>query len=734
MPQTTRAYFLMLLLTSTWGFSTDITTQASESNGSFEIDVQPILTARGCNAGACHGKARGQNGFQLSLLGFDSDFDHAALTKHARGRRLFPADPEQSLLLLKASGRLPHGGGIRLPHDGPDYSLLKDWITKGAPRSIPDEPQLTNITVKPHQTTLKPSEQLPLSVTAFYSDGTSRNVAARSSFQSNEAAIVGVDPKGTIKAGTLPGEATIMVRYMSQIATCSVAIPVAEDVPAQLYADLPRNNVVDDLVWDKLQSLGLTPSEGIDDSKFMRRAYVDIIGRLPNPTEVREFLTDDHSQKRYTLVDSLLERPEYADHWANKWVDLLRPNPYRVGIKAVLNYDNWIRDSFRKNKPYDQFVRELLTAQGSTFRNGAVTLFRDRRSPEELTTLVSQLFLGVRLECARCHHHPFEKWGQTDFYSFAAYFSRVGRKGTGLSPPISGGEEIVMLAESGAVYHPISGDTMQPKPLFGTAAEVSADNDPRQALADWITEKENPLFVQVMANRIWADLMGRGLVEPVDDLRATNPPSNAALLKTLGDHFRDENFNIKELIRLIATSYVYSLSSIANDNNVLDTLNYSRHYRRRLRAETLLDAVCDITAVPESFAGMPAGSRASQIWTHRTKSLFLDTFGRPDPNKDPPCERMEESTVTQALHLMNADGLNAKIISDDGWAVELANSNLSSDQIVEELYLAIYSRFPDSSERTLATDFFAQAGDKRKSFVEDLMWALINTPEFFLVD
>ena len=703
---------------------------------SFELQVQPIMAARGCSTGACHGKQRGQNGFQLSLLGFDSEFDYAALSMNARGRRVFPAAPDQSLLLLKATGQAPHGGGQRFAIDSDEYRILRDWIVAGLPRRLPNEPTLTAVTATPTERFMKPGETLQLQVTAHYSDGSTDDVTRMAMFQSNESAIVAVDDDGLVEAGPIPGEASIMARYMNVIATCNVAIPLAGEVPDELYVNLPRNNFIDDLVWQKLKSLGITPSGPVDDAKFIRRVYIDIIGTLPTPDEVREFLADSSEDKRQQLIDRLLDRPEYAEHWANKWVDLLRPNPYRVGIKAVLNYDHWIRDSFRKNKPYDQFVRELIAAQGSTWHNGAATLFRDRRSPDEITTLVTQLFLGIRLECAKCHHHVFEKWSQEDFYSFAAYFSRVGYKGTGLSPPISGGEEIVLTAKTGSVSHPLTGEVLEPRPLFLEAPPIDPEADPREALAAWVTSKENDYFAQVMVNRIWADLMGRGLVMPVDDLRATNPPSNGPLLEALANDFREKQFNLKEVIRSITMSYAYSLSSDPTERNIADTQNYSRHYRQRLRAEVMLDAVADITGIPNTFAAMPAGSRAKEIWTHRVSSLFLDTFGRPDPNQDPPCERQEDATVTQALHMMNATELHQRVSSDKGRAAELAASDKTPEQIVQELYLLVYARFPDSDEREFGNKLFATATDPtgRKQATEDLLWALLNTPEFLFKD
>ncbi len=701
---------------------------------SFDLDVQPILTARGCNAGACHGKQRGQNGFQLSLLGFDSDFDHESLTKQGRGRRVFPAAPKRSLLLQKPTAAIAHGGGKRLEEDSADYQTLLRWIEQGAPRRLPDEPLLQRIEVEPAEVSLEPNGTAKLRVTAFYSDGTTRDVTARTNFQSGESAIAAADGQGLIQAGPIPGETAVMSRYMNLIAVTNVLIPLPGEVPDEYYANLPRNNFIDELVWQKLQSLGITVSEPIDDAKFMRRVYIDIIGRLPTATEVRAFLADQSPTRREKLIDRLLERPEYADHWANKWADLLRPNPYRAGIKATMNYDHWIRDQFRRNRPYDEMVRDLVTARGSTWDNGAATLFRDRRSPDEVTTLVTQLFLGIRLECAKCHHHPFEKWGQQDFYSFAAYFARVGRKGRGVSPPISGDEEMIFVSDKGAVQHPITGETLEPRPLFGEAPAPSENDDPRRALAEWMTAEDNQFFAQVQVNRVWADSMGRGLVEPIDDLRSTNPPTNAALLSALAEEFRRHNFDLKELIRAITTSYVYAVSSTPTERNVADTRNYSRHYRQRLRGEVLLGAIDDVTGVPTKFAAMPPRSRPATIWTHRVDSLFLDTFGRPDPNQDPPCERIVESTVTQTLHLMNAPTLHRKTTSDEGRAVQLADSDLAADEIVEELYLTIYNRMPDDVEREFGRGLFEQPEATRRSATADLMWALLNTSEFFFKD
>jgi hypothetical protein len=716
----------VMLLIATVGRGQDIV--------DFQNDVQPILTRHGCTSGPCHGKARGQGGFQLSLLGFDHDFDYNAITKESRGRRLFAAAPTQSLLLTKPTGQLPHGGGIRFQVDSLEYQTILRWINQGVPRRAVGAANLTALVVEPEQVTLQNGATQQLTAIAHYEDGSQRDVTRWCAFQSNESPLAEVDEEGRITAGSITGDTAIMARFMDQIKVCHVTIPRPEPVPAEVYAELPRNNFIDELVWNKLQRLNIVPSPICSDETFLRRVTIDISGRIPTPREVAEFLADDAPDKRQQVVDRLLQEPDCADHWANKWMDLLRPNPYRVGIKTVLSYDRWIRQRFQQRLPWDQLVRELITAQGGTWTNGAVTMYRDRRSPEELTTLVSQLFVGVRLDCAKCHHHVFEKWSQDDFYSFAAYFAKLGRKGTGLSPPISGSEEFIFAGSSGTVTHPVSGAVMQPRPLWGETPPLEQFPDPRQALAQWMTGPENDLFAQVMANRIWADLMGRGLVEPVDDFRATNPASNPALIQALGDYFRDSGFSWPELIRVITASHVYQLDSAINPTNAADTRNYSRHYRTRLRAEVLRDAFTQVSGIEPEFAATPPGATAKQIWTHRTESMFLDAFGRPDPNQDPPCERFDESTVVQSLHLMNSAEIQRDLLNDQGNLAKLAAAELSPQELTDELYRLVYARHPTAAETDLIVGLLAAEQADRRVVIEDVVWAMINSPEFVFQD
>ena len=704
---------------------------AEEVAVTFEHDIQPLLTRFGCNSGACHGKSRGQNGFALSLLGFDSDFDYASITREGRGRRISSSAPASSLLLEKATGRLPHGGGARFAVGSKQFRLLVRWLEGGYPRTPADAPKLVRVVVEPPTKSLVAGQSTDLQVFAEYSDGSRRDVTESAAYQSNDRTIASVTDDGLVKAGPVPGETAVLARYMNNIAVCHIALPIPGNVSDDTYANLPTNNEIDQLVWKKLKVLGMLPSGVAGDSKFIRRAYLRVIGRLPKPAEVRAFLADSSSDKRSRLVDKLLQRPEYGDFWANKWADLLRPNPYRVGIKAVWTLDAYLRKSFRKNVPYDQFARELVTAKGSTWKNGATVIHRDRPLTVEIGSSVSQLFLGVRLECAKCHHHPFEVWSQDDFFGFAAFFARVGHNG-GLSPPISGGEELIFTKTSGSLRHGRTGANVLPQVLLGDPLTIGPDKDPREVLADWMTSPENPFFAKVMANRVWAEIMGRGLVEPVDDIRATNPSTNEELLEFLAEDFRSYDYDVKHLIATIMKSHVFELSSTPVSRNVGDQRNFARAYRHRMRAEVLLDAVNDILETEETFAAMPPGSRATQLWTYRSSSLFLDTFGRPDPNQDPPCERSSDSTTPQILHLMNSPALNKKLANDSGRVARLAASDMANAEIIDEAYLLMFSRRPTAEESKKAAASLPSK-DRRLS-VEDLFWALLNTPEFSFID
>lgn len=706
----------------------------ADTTPSFTGEVLPILAKAGCSAGSCHARADGQNGFKLSVFSYDPVADFAEIAKESRGRRVFPSAPDESLFLLKATGAIDHGGGQRLDPASEFYATLVRWVRGGMIYQRTNEPALVRLHVDPAERSYKKAATQPLKVMAEFADGSTKDVTGFAEFISQEKEIAQVTEDGVIKVGTLSGESVVVARYLGFVDASRVTVPAETTLPVDRLAALPRHNFIDDLAYAQFQKLGLFPSDLCTDAEFLRRAHLDLIGVLPTPAEAREFLAGDAAnsrERRATLVQRLLDRPEFGDFWANKWADLLRPNPDRVGVKSVFLLDQWIRESFRANKPYDVFAREILTAEGSNHRNGPIVIYRDRREPPELATMFSQLFLGVRLECAKCHHHPNEKWSQDDFYQLAAIFRGVHQKGAGLSPPISAGTESFYAAAGGSVNHPVSGRPIKPRPPDGPWLENEEDApDPRQAFARWLTGPDNPFFARAIVNRVWAALFGRGFVEPVDDFRVSNPPSNAPLLDALAADFVRHGFDAKHLLRTIANSRLYQLSSTPNDSNLADTRNYSRSYRRRLPAETLLDAVNDITGVDDEFNGCPPGTRAVQTWSYKVRSQFLDAFGRPNSSSDCPCERDVRTSVVQALHMMNSRRLQEKLAGTEGRVQALTQGDLAPDQVVTELYLATLNRFPSTDELHLATAPFGADPAARRAAIEDVLWALLNSAEF----
>ncbi len=707
-------------------------TPTPEKPISFVNDILPVISRAGCNAGACHAKPAGQAGFKLSVFAFDPKSDYRAIVKDARSRRIFAAAPQESLLLQKPTMTLEHGGGLRLKPDSDAYRLILRWLLQGMPYAQPNDPVLASIEVSPREGTYAKQANQRLHVQAKYSDGSTRDVTHLASFLSNDKDFARVDETGQVRVGETPGEGVVIARYMGLVDVARFTIPPDKTLPDSLYAKLPVNNFIDHHVYERLKKLGIAPSELCTDSEFLRRAYLDVIGLLPTPEETEKFIADSDTNKRNKLIDQLLANPAYADHWANKWGDLLRPNPFRAGVKAVFTLDQWLRQSFRENKPFDQFFREILLAKGSTHKDGPTVIYRDKREPADITTFLSQIFLGVRLECAKCHHHPNEKWSQDDFYQFAAFFGEIKRKGQGISAPISGEAEFIFFSPgtTGEVRHPLTNEIMKPRALDSAQENINPDQDPRQLLADWATNPQNPFFPRATANRIWGELMGRGIVHPVDDFRASNPPTNEPLLDALAKNFVENHYDLKHLIRTIMRSRTYQQSSLPNQYNTRDTRNFSRFYRRRPAAEVSLDAIDQFTGTKESLQGLAPGTRAVEVWNNRLDSDFLDAFGRPNPSADPPCERERDTSVVQALHLMNSTKLMTKIESANGRAATLAKSNLPPEKIIDELYLAAYSRYPTKEELEIAQSAYKEKEATKKSATEDLMWALINSAEF----
>jgi len=702
----------------------------AESRLSFTNDVMPHLAKAGCSAGSCHAKPEGQSNFKLSVFGYDPRNDYHEIVEDNRGRRVFPAAPEQSLLLLKATGAVPHEGGARITKDSEAYKVVLEWMKQGMPFTAEQDPKLASVSLEPREKLYKKGSTQALKVTATYSDGSKRDVTKLAEYLSQDKEMATVDEFGVITAGSLTGEGVIVMRYMGMVDVARVTVPADKVMGDEVYAKLPVHNDIDKHVYARLQKLGIQPSSECSDSEFLRRASLDAIGVLPSPELTRAFLASQAPDKREKVIDELLEHPNYADHWAIKWGDLIRPNPSRVGVKPVLLIDRWLRDSFRVNKPYDQMVRELLTASGSTHENGPVAMWRDKREPVDASGFVSQIFLGVRMDCAKCHHHPSEKWTQEDYYQLAAFFAQMKRKGQGISAPISGEPEYWWAGDKGEITHPITDAVMVPKAPDGPVMPYVQGQDPRAALADWMRSSSNPFFAKAIVNRIWAEFFGRGIVDPVDDMRVSNPPTNEPLLNWLAQDFESSGFDLKHLMRTIMRSRIYQLSSDPNDSNVTDNKNFSRSYKRRLSAEVLADAVNDLVQSTDEFAGLPSGSRASQTWNHKLDSDFLDAFGRPNASQECPCERDKKSSVVQALHLMNSQSLQDKLGRETGRVSNLHRGDKSPPVIVRELYLAAYNRTPTTTEMEKALRYFATPDITRPMAVEDLMWSLINSAEF----
>ncbi len=711
----------------------------------FTSDVIPILTKLSCNSGGCHGKATGQNGFRLSLLGFEPEQDYESLVQESRGRRLFPAAPDQSLLLQKATARMPHGGGRRLDPAGDDYRILRDWIASGATPPRADEPQLIQIETTPRERTMQRHAVQQLRVTARFSDGTSRDVTRRAVYQSNEPEVANADADGLVRIEDNPGLATIMARFSDQVATFRISVPYTTDAEQQqsvqrqldaLEATLQPDAFVDRLLLQQWRRLAIAPSQLADDATFLRRASLDVCGTLPAPDEVRRFLGDPDPNKRSALIGQLLERPEYASYFALKWADILqnRGAGYSTSQQrpGTTLFASWIRDSLAANQPYDQFVTEILTASGSQNLNPPAVWYRTVRKSPEYVESVAQAFLGVRIQCAQCHHHPAERWSQTDYYGLAAVFARVGRKG-GFADAEVPTNEMIFLKDSGEVLHPRTGQAVAPRALGGPPFELTKFTDPRRSLANWMTARDNPFFARTMVNRLWAHFLGRGIIHPIDDARSTNPPSNPELLAALAQDFADSGYDVRHLIRRICSSRAYQVESAPGEWNQSDTQTYARFYPRRLSAEVLLDAVSQALEVPTVFAGgpgeFPLGTRAIELPDENVPVHFLDVFGRPARMSACECERVDAPSLNQALELINSEEIHRKLTAENGFASRLAAGDRSHQEMATDVFLQVLGREPRPEERDAAAEFLSIEPDRREA-CRSLLWSLLATSEF----
>ena len=711
---------------------------------SFRNDVMAVLSRGGCNMGACHGNQNGKNGFKLSLRGEDPAFDLVALTRNMHGRRLNPLDPPSSLLLLKATASMPHEGGRRFSPSAPEYALLRRWIAAGARPDPPTAPTLRRLTVAPTERVLiEPAHALALHVEAEFSDGSTRDVSHLAVYEpSNE--VVEAGKEGLIRRQKF-GEAAILVRYLDRQATVRVAFVPAR--PGFTWQPVPENNFVDRHVFARLRTLRMHPSALAPDHVFLRRAYLDAIGVLPTVAETRRFLADPRDDRRGRLIEELLKRPEFADFWALKWSDLLRNEEKVLDAKGVRLFHQWIRESIADGKPLNEFARELLAGQGSTYSHPAANYYRALRDPQTRAETTAQVFLGIRLQCARCHNHPFDVWKQDDYHSLAAFFARVqyrvvsNKRRDRLDKHEFDGEQVVWQTRDGEVASPHTGAVLKPRFLGTTTPPLPPQGDRLQALADWVASPDNPFFARVQVNRVWHHLLGRGIVDPNDDFRTSNPPANPALLEALSRDFVAHRFDLRHAVRTIMNSRTYQLSAVPNDTNAEDESNFARAVVRPLQAEQLLDALAQVTGVPAEFTGQRPGIRAGQlpgVFAQRRRGerptageRFLSTFGKPVRSLSCECERSDDTTLGQAFQMITGKLLDGMLRKEDNCIGRMLAAGKTNAEVVEELYLAALNRFPRSGETAAAVTRVERARDRRAA-LEDLMWGLVNAKEFLL--
>jgi len=692
---------------------------------SFRNHVESVLSKSGCNSGACHGAQAGKKGFKISLRGYDPEGDFQVLTRQARGRRIIPSDPARSLILTKPSGAIPHGGGFRYDTASLEYRVIAEWIAAGTPAPTAEDPRLERLEILPATTILRPQATQQLVVRAHFSDGHSEDVTRWVKFTSTDQTVAEVDDQGLVRVmGN--GEGAVTAWYLSQVVAATITVPYANDVPDQVFAESPSHNFIDELVLAKLRSLRLVPSPRADDATFIRRAFLDTIGVLPTPDETRAFVADQAADKRDRLIDKLLERPEFVDYWTYKWCDLLLVNSEKLSPAAMWSYHNWIRNQVAANMPWDRLVASLLTSSGSTLENGATNFFVLHEDPLELAENTSLAFLGLSIGCARCHNHPLEKWTNDQYFGMANLFSRVRRK-TGSDA----GLQFVFASDSGELIQPLRGKPQPPRPLDGAAIPFEKTSDRREVVAAWVTSPENPYFARAITNRVWANFLGRGLVENVDDLRLTNPASNAELHDALADYLIAQKFDLKALMREILRSATYQRASEPTAGNEADSKHYAHYYPRRMMAEVMIDAFSQVTGAPTEFPGYPAGWRALQLPDSNVDSYFLKTFGRPERVITCECERVAEPSMVQVLHMSNGDAINRKLAVPKNRIGAMIESGAADPAIIEELYVAALSRMPAPEERQEIIDVLASTpAEERRAAIEDLYWGILSSKEF----
>ena len=688
---------------------------------SFKNDVMPVFSKSGCNAGSCHGAARGKDGFRLSLYGFDPDGDYHRLTREMLGRRINLATPKECMLIAKAVEAVPHSGGALFKPESPYYNTLMEWLENGAQRDQGEVPTVTGIELYPKGGLLDgPGSSQQLSVRAVYSDGTDRDVTSLSYFSTNNENSASVSQSGIVEANNR-GESFVMARFDTHtVGVDFITLPKALEFS---WADVKENNYIDTHIHNKLRKLRIQPSEVCSDSEFLRRASLDICGIVPTPEQVTAFLADEDPNKRSKLVDELLERKEFVELWVMKWSELLQiRSTQQVSYKSTLPYYNWLQQQIADEVPVDQMVRSLLGSEGGTFSNPATNYYQTEQDNLKVAENVAQVFMGMRIQCAQCHNHPFDRWTMDDYYSFAAFFAQIGRKGA--EDPR---EQIVFNRNGGETRHPVTKAVMKPKYLGGAYPDLKGV-DRRVSLAQWLTQPDNPYFSKNLANIVWAHFFGKGIVQEVDDVRVSNPPVNPELLDDLGKRFAEYKFDFKKLVRDICNSRTYQLSTQTNESNESDLTNFSHSSLRRVRAEVLLDVISRITETKDKFRGLPLGARAVQIADGNTSNYFLTTFGRAKRETVCSCEVKMEPNLSQALHLINGDSAHKKI-RQGNIIQRMIDEKKTPEQIIENLYLRCLARKPTDEELKNISNELNQLEDK-KTGLEDLFWALLNSREF----
>ncbi len=698
--------------------------------------VNPIFTKLGCSSGGCHGKIAGQNGFRLSLLGFDPAFDYENLLKEGRGRRVFPAAPEKSLLLTKATGAAPHGGGKKMDPNGEEYKIVRRWISSGLPYGSKNDPTVTKISIYPEHRVIDRKSRQQLAVYAHYSDGSIEDITRRAQYESNDTDIATVSESGLISTQSLTGQAAVMARFNGNVTVFRATVPRAG---AAVKFDFPEASIVDKFTAKKWHELNITPSNLCTDEQFIRRIYLDLTGTLPDARDILAFTADKDTAKRERLVDRLLDTPEYAYFFANKWADILRVKRRNQAARAygTFAFHTWIREAMAADKPYDEFVRDILCAIGDERKSPPTVWYKEVKTPENFVDDVSQVFMGQRLACANCHHHPYEKWSQDDYWGVAAFFARVGTKAVP-TPGVANNQrdqrQAVFIRNSGSVQNKRSGQTAPLKPLDANEVTVDGGDDPRRLFADWMTDAKNPYFARTAANRYWAHFFGRGIVDPLDDMRVTNPPSNPELLDALAANLVENKYSLKALIRTICKSRTYQLAAEPNEFNKGDKQSFARYYPKRLQAEVLFDAVAKLTDAPSTFPGLPndrfAPNRAIMLPDESFQSYFLDVTGRPQRISACECERVNEASLAMTLHLLNSQEVQDKIARAGGRADRYAKDKRSDEVKVTELFLLATGSKPNAEKLKLALSHIAKHEKNKKLAYENIIWALLNTKSF----